>query len=218
MAFGLTGSKLEPVAPGTAGVLEPGSEALLIWPVTRLYRLNLSDLAHAWSYAPESRQVRRFAVPVAGGLVVLGFICGYFGWSTGLLNLTALYLVAERLLPLLRAWDAADAGSGGLLRISIAADSLGIDRELESYRVPHTMFYRWQELAYYRCPKSVVLCTNAGMLVIPNAIFDQSELGHFRELIERSARRHEPRFWVLARPLVVSLALLGWWALAVAPL
>ena len=192
--------------------------------MVRLFHLNASDLAHSLSYAPDARLTRAVAAPLAFLCILGGLVAGFFGWSTWLLNLAALYLIAERLCPELKALDGAAAvcGPENTRRVSLDLEHVVFDQRPGSFRVAEasSTSYRWEQLsAYYSCPKCLVLlCPNREPQLLPKIWFSAIEYALLSDLLARKVTRQSRRWWRALRPLLVLGAVLGSWLCWVAPL
>ena len=201
------------LAPAPFAPLEP------VWPIVRWIHPTLRDWAEAHSFAPEQRLGTHLALPLAGACMLGGFVSGYFGWSTGLLHLLALYLVVERVFPWLRLrrQSAELEGSAAVRRVTLMPEGIVIVRGFDGAEpLPTTSSHRWDELAGYTpCPQALVLLLrDHDPLILPRTAFSEREFGVLAALVRSKLGPPRPaRFRGALRPLLVSFAVLVPWAL-----
>ena len=193
-------------------VLDPST----VWPVVRLFQLTAADVVRASGYAPGALLIRRVAAPLAFACITSGFVTGYYGWSTGLLHLCALYLIAERLRLRLKAQEVAAAMGGPVnpRRVSINAEQIVLDEPTVGFPVQHrSTVRRWSEWSsYYTSPDCVVLVGPHGEpSFLPRVWFSVQEYSMLLGQLASRVPRARIVWWGVLRPIVVVMVLLLSW-------
>lgn len=212
------------VAPSVGDAVDQGlpyrGAPQALWPMVRLCHPNSSDWVAAESYAPARRWVTLFAVPVALGLILGGFVAGFFGWSTGLLHLAALYLFVERLVPWLKALEPGGRPPETTRRITVTPETLTVETVFSAAldEADPTTSYAWAELGgYYTYPQGLVIELPARQsLVLSRTWFSPEEFWMLESLVKHHLSPTPPRFAGALRPLLVSVALVGLWVVVAA--
>lgn len=187
----------------------------VLWPMVRLCLPVQRDWVAAESHAPPRRWVTRLAVPVAVVLILGGFVGGFFGWSTGLLHLTALYLLVERLLPWLKALEPGGRPAEITRRITLTPETLTLDTVFApgiEAAVP-TARFAWGELrGYYSYPLGLVLELPTGeSFILSRNWFSPEEFWVIEALVRHHLHVVPARLGGALRPLLVSSALVVLW-------
>lgn len=207
-----------PIAP------ESAYRADGVWPMVRLFHLSAHDVSHALSHAPEARLIALFAIPVAVISVLTGFVAGYFGWSTGLLHLLAVYLVLERLAPHVQAIGFAPSvcGPENTRRISLTPSEVTIDAQPGTTMSQHdrTHNVHWHALSgYYSCPGGLVLLMpDRHWEFLPRVWFSAYEYQCLVEVVQSQAPRYRRARLKIFRPLLVTAVVLAVWLMWETPL
>ena len=201
--------------------------------MVRVIQHGQRELTQARTYAPDMRLLTRCAVPLATLCVVAAFVTGYFGWSTGLLHLAALYLVAERMRPWLVAknesaknesaeHDSAEHEAQPVARVSLDAERVIVHQDpgRPSFDGEAVVSYRWEELqGYYVCPQCLVLLfPDGGRTILPAELFFPNQLQALEAVLESKARRVRVRWLAALRAPLIALALIAAWLVLEVPL
>jgi hypothetical protein len=205
-----------------AGLGSFENQPVEVWPMVRVFQPGHLELAQARSYAPEIRLLTRCAAPTAALCVVVAFVTGYFGWSTGLLHLAALYLVAERMRPWLLAKNESVADEADrVVRVSLDAEHVTVHQQPGSLgcESEDSGSYRWEELrGHYECPHCLVLLLPDGRrTILPARLFLPEQLEALRALLVGKAPRARVRWVSALRAPVIALALIVAWLLLELP-
>lgn len=155
----------------------------------------------------------RSLLPLAGACMLGGFVAGYFGWPSGLLHLFGLYLLAEWMLPRLRAADVDSSLSARTVRVTLTPDLISIDPVGDHAWGLAGSCHGWQELrGYQRFPQHrVLLVPDRDPVVMPCSLFSRAQLAALDVLLRSRVMKPPVMRLSRLRPLLVGAALAGAW-------
>ena len=200
MAFGLhDGEAFGDPAHGLER--EPG-----IWPMVRVLSQTARDQALAQSSTGPSRAMLSLAVASMLG----GFVAGYFGWPSACLHLLGLYLLAEWLLPRLRAAEADSSVPPRMVRVTLTPDLVWVD-EIESGNASSGSCHRWQELrGCRRFPQHrLLLVPDREPVLVPCSLFSKRQLAALDAVLSSRVMQLSTGYMPRLRPVLIGAALAG---------